>query len=33
MNLTHKSVRQESELVPLVGIESQSQPELSSAND
>ena len=33
MSLTHKSVRQEREMVPLVGIEPQSQPELSSAND
>jgi predicted CoA-substrate-specific enzyme activase len=35
MNLTHKSVRQESDLVPLLGMERQSQPELSSssAND
>jgi predicted CoA-substrate-specific enzyme activase len=33
MNLTHKSVRQESELIPLQGMQADSQPELSSAND
>ncbi len=33
MNLTHKSVREESDLVPLVPLAPQSQPELSSAND
>ena len=33
MNLTHKSVRQESELVPLGSLTPESQPELSSAND
>ena len=33
MNLTHKSVRQESELVPLSSLTPESQPELSSAND
>jgi predicted CoA-substrate-specific enzyme activase len=33
MNLTHKSVRQESELVPLQPMPMDSQPELSSAND
>ena len=33
MNLTHKSVRKESELVPLQGMALESHPELSSAND
>ncbi len=33
MNLTHKSVRQESELVGLTPLVPESQPELSSAND